>query len=111
MGLKILIIDDEDDVRTFLRMMLAVEGADVMDAADGPSGIALAGEFHPDIVVMDYMMPEMSGADAAERIRELRPGAWIVSFSGVDQRFPWADHQVSKGPSAYDDLLAAIQAA
>jgi hypothetical protein len=57
------------------------------------------------------MMPEMSGEDAARTIRTTHPQAWIVGFSGVDENFGWADAQVSKGPNAYEELLAAIEAA
>lgn len=106
-----MIVDDEPDVRTFLKLMLSVDGADVREAAGAKEGLQMAEEFEPDIVVMDYMMPEMTGEQAALSIRSSRPMTWIVGFSGVDQSFLWADRQVSKGPNAYEDLLAAIAAA
>ena len=111
MARKILIVDDEPDVRMFLKLMLSVDGSDVREASGAAQGIELAERFRPDVIVMDYMMPEMSGEDAALSIRAFHPGAWIVSFSGFEQRFAWADRQVAKGPHAYDDLLAAIEAA
>jgi CheY-like chemotaxis protein len=105
---RILIVDDEPDLRTFLTLMLSMDGADVREASGAAEGIEMALAFAPDIVVMDYMMPEMSGEDAALQIRIDHPDALIVGFSGVEQRFAWADRQVSKGPHAYEDLLAAI---
>lgn len=108
---KVLIVDDEDDVRTFLKLMLSAQGADVREARGGAEGIQMAQDFQPDVVVMDYMMPEMSGEAAALSIRTSQPTTWIVGFSGVEQRFAWADRQVSKGPNAYEELLAAIEAA
>jgi CheY-like chemotaxis protein len=108
---KVLIVDDEDDVRTFLNLMLSAQGADVREARGGVEGLEMMMEFQPDIVVMDYMMPEMSGEAAALSIRTSHPSTWIVGFSGVEQRFTWADRQVSKGPHAYEDLIAAIDAA
>lgn len=111
MARKILIVDDEPDVRTFLKLMLSVDGSDVREAAGAVQGIEIAEHFKPDVVVMDYMMPEMSGEVAALRIRTSHPSTWIVGFSGVEQRFTWADRQVSKGPNAYEELLAAIETA
>ena len=108
---KILIVDDEPDVRTFLKLMLSVDGSDVREASSAQEGLQIAQEFEPDIVVMDYMMPEMTGEQAALSLRSSHPMTWIVGFSGVDQSFPWADRQVSKGPNAYEELLAAIAAA
>lgn len=110
MARKILIVDDEPDVRTFLKLMLSVDGSDVREASGAVQGIEIAEQFKPDVVVMDYMMPEMSGEDAALSIRTFHPKTWIVGFSGVEQRFTWADRQVSKGPNAYEELLAAIEA-
>lgn len=104
-------VDDEDDVRTFLRLMLSVEGADVREASSASQCLEIADDFDPEIVVMDFMMPEMTGEEAALSIRKSHPGTRIVGFSGVDQLFPWADRQVSKGPNAYEELLAAIAAA
>lgn len=104
-------MDDEDDVRTFLKLMLSVEGSDVRDASGAKQGLEIAEQFKPEIVVMDYMMPEMTGEDAANSIRMSAPGTWIIGFSGVEQRFSWADRQVTKGPNAYDELVAAIEAA
>jgi CheY-like chemotaxis protein len=108
MARKILVVDDEPDVRTFLTLMLSLDGDEVREASNAADGVELAQTFQPDIVVMDFMMPEMSGEDAALKIRAFHPEAWIVGFSGVDQLFPWADRQVSKGPNAYEELLAAI---
>lgn len=111
MAKKILVIDDEADVRSFVALMLAAQGADVREASGGHEGVLIADEFHPDVVVMDFMMPEMSGAQAAAAIRAALPLTQIVGFSAFDQRFPWADHQVSKGPHAYEELTAAVSAA
>ena len=109
--MRILIVDDEDDVRTFLRLMLSVEGAEVREASSATQCLEIANDFDPEVVVMDYMMPEMTGEEAALSIRKTHPMARIVGFSGFDELFTWADRQVSKGPNAYEDLLAAIEAA
>ena len=108
---RILVIDDEADVRTFVAMMLAAQGAEVREASGGSEGIQIAEGFHPDVVVMDFMMPEMSGAQAAAAIRTALPLTRIVGFSAFEQSFTWADDQVSKGPHAYEELTAAVSAA
>jgi CheY-like chemotaxis protein len=105
---KILVVDDEPDVRTFLRLMLSIDGADVREAAGAAESLAVAAEFKPDVVVMDFLMPEMSGEHAALALRTSHPSAMIIGFSGVEQDFLWADRQVCKGPNAYAELLAAI---
>lgn len=111
MTLRILIVDDEADIRAFLRLMLSVEGAEVREASSATQCLEMVDDFDPEVVVMDYMMPEMTGEEAALSIRKTHPTARIIGFSGFDQAFPWADSQVSKGPDAYQDLLAAIEAA
>ena len=60
---------------------------------------------------MDFMMPEMTGAEAATVIKRSLPRTRIVGFSAFDQSFAWADRQVSKGPNAYEELTAAVGAA
>jgi CheY-like chemotaxis protein len=67
----ILIIDDEDDIREILRMSLeTIGGWNVVDANSGEEGISLAGEAHPDAILLDMMMPEMDGLAVFEQLRE-----------------------------------------
>lgn len=59
--LKILLIDDEDDFRTTLKDRLIFEGFDVVEARNGSTGIDLAREQAPNLILLDIMMPLMSG--------------------------------------------------
>lgn len=67
--MRVLIVDDEADQRTALGMLLRALGHEVQAAADGPSGLALAESFHPDVVLLDFQMPVMSGYETAAALR------------------------------------------
>jgi len=68
-GRKILVIDDEEDVRAFLTMVFEDAGADVISASSGDEGIAMALEHQPDLISLDLSMP---GKDGVETFVELR---------------------------------------
>lgn len=65
----ILIVDDDADIRTFLEVTLMLAGHDVIEAVDGEDGVRRALEDHPDLVLMDVMMPRLDGFGAIERLR------------------------------------------
>ena len=64
---KVLVIDDEAPIRLLCRVNLEAEKMDVVEAADGEEGLALARAEMPDIVLLDVMMPGMDGWQVAER--------------------------------------------
>ena len=63
-------IDDEAPIRLLCRVNLEAEGMTVLEAADGPSGLALAQEQLPDLVLLDVMMPGLDGWGVAEHMLE-----------------------------------------
>lgn len=67
---KILIIDDEEDIRDILFYNLQKEGYQVFQAATGREGIAVAVDQKPDLVLLDVMMPEMDGIEVCQTLRE-----------------------------------------
>jgi len=69
MAEKILIIDDESDIRTLIKYNLLKEGFDVMEAENGKEGIEIAGNWLPDLIILDVMMPVMDGMEACEILR------------------------------------------
>ena len=71
---RILIIEDDDAIVRVLRRSLSLEGFDVESAGDGETGLALALENRPDLVILDLMLPDMEGLEVCRRIRTL-PGA------------------------------------
>lgn len=67
---RILIVDDEADIRRVLRLLLENKGYEVLEATNGQIAVDLVRESGADLIVMDIMMPYMSGIDAAAKIRE-----------------------------------------
>jgi two-component system OmpR family response regulator len=67
---RALVVDDEPDVRLWLRLELEYQGWEVASAADGEQGRRLCAEEPPDMVVLDQMMPGMTGLEAAAGMRE-----------------------------------------
>jgi Fe-S oxidoreductase len=68
-GQKILVVDDEPDIRVFIGAVLEDNGATVSKAADGDEAIRLAREFRPDLITLDLSMPGRSGIDVFEELR------------------------------------------
>jgi len=68
--MKILIIDDEDDVRDIASMCLGLlDGEQVITASGGQEGLDLAAQNKPDVILLDLMMPVMDGAETMRRLR------------------------------------------
>jgi diguanylate cyclase (GGDEF)-like protein len=90
---RVLIVDDDHDIRFALRLQCELQGFHVVgEAADGEEAFALAAGQKPDVVLLDYGLPGVSGEDVASRLREICPEVCIVAFSGIlDRRPPWAD--------------------
>jgi two-component system, OmpR family, alkaline phosphatase synthesis response regulator PhoP len=67
---RVLVIDDEAPIRLLCRVNLEAEGMKVLEAADGPSGLAKARAEKPDLVLLDVMMPGLDGWGVAEQLLE-----------------------------------------
>ena len=70
-GSKILVIDDDPDIAKLLTIILDNQGLVIYQACDGKQGLKRVYELHPDLVILDIMMPEINGWDVCTRIREL----------------------------------------
>ncbi|HEX4868234.1 MAG TPA: response regulator transcription factor [Acidimicrobiales bacterium] len=81
--IRVLIVDDEPDMRLLLRSMLGIDQRfEVAGEADnGAEGIELFESLRPDVVILDHRMPVLGGLDAAERILRDHPGQAIVLLS------------------------------
>ena len=66
---KILIVEDSDRDRRLIRMVLDSQGHDLLEAADGKQGLALALKEKPDLIVMDVRLPEMNGLEVAGKLK------------------------------------------
>ena len=68
--MKVLIIDDDADIRTIARLSLSrVGGMDVIEAASGVEGVRKAREENPDVILLDMMMPTMDGSETLATLR------------------------------------------
>jgi PAS domain S-box-containing protein len=83
--LSVLVIDDDPDVRGFIVTSLEEQGYRVREASDGREGLDAFERETPDLVVLDFIMPGLSGADVARRIRAKRPDQPILFVSGYSE--------------------------
>ena len=67
---RVLVIDDEAPIRLLCRVNLEAEGMEVLEASDGPTGLEMARERAPDVVLLDVMMPGLDGWHVAESLLE-----------------------------------------
>jgi two-component system alkaline phosphatase synthesis response regulator PhoP len=67
---RVLVIDDEAPIRLLCRVNLEAEGMDVIEAPDGPSGLEIARQDSPDVILLDVMMPGLDGWRVAEQLLE-----------------------------------------
>jgi two-component system response regulator MprA len=111
----VLVIEDEEKITDFLRRGLVYEGYRVDVAHDGPSGLSLARDTPPDLVILDWMLPGMDGLEVCRRLRSGGPIPIIILTArdsvadrvlGLDAG---ADDYLVK-PFSFDELLARIRA-
>jgi two-component system, OmpR family, KDP operon response regulator KdpE len=112
----ILVVDDEPQIRRVLRATLSSSGYDVIEAKDGQEAIEMVVREHPDLILLDVNMPEMSGLEACSKIRLSFSGPIIMVTVRNSERDKvlaldsGADDYVVK-PFAMGELLARIRAA
>lgn len=95
---KVLVVDDHQDIRELLVRRIEDAGYDLVDSAtNGPEALLVAAQFAPDVVVLDYMMPGMTGEEVARDMRKRLPDVKIVACSAVAKSKPyWADAYLDK---------------
>jgi CheY-like chemotaxis protein len=71
MSKKVLIVEDTDDIRLMMKILLEQYGFEVVTALNGYEAIEMAHQHHPDLILMDLMMPFMDGVEAAKIIRQM----------------------------------------
>jgi len=116
---KILVVDDNPQIRNFCRLALESPDASCDEASDGPAALAAIDEHRPDIVLLDVDLPTMSGHEVLKRIRAnpLHPFLKVIMFSGraspdemAQAMFNGADDYLTK-PFSVNQLQAHVQAA
>lgn len=112
---SVLIVDDEPHIVEFLRMGFEYEGFDTHVAMTGNEALRMAKAEHPDIVILDVMLPELNGLDVARRLRRIEDVGIIMltARETVDDRVAGldtgADDYVTK-PFAFKELMARVRA-
>ena len=66
---RILIVDDNETNRDILRSRLGPQGYELLEAADGEEALSAARQHHPDLILLDVMMPKMDGIEACRQIK------------------------------------------
>jgi two-component system alkaline phosphatase synthesis response regulator PhoP len=112
----ILVVEDEPNMVVGLRDNFEFEGYEVLTARDGVEGLQLALEESPDLVVLDVMMPRMSGLEVCKQLRAQRPSIPIIMLTARGQEVDkvvglelGADDYVTK-PFSIRELLARVKA-
>ncbi|BFU91177.1 MAG: Nitrogen assimilation regulatory protein NtrX [Nitrospira sp.] len=82
MSASILVVDDEEAIRTSLRSILEDEGYDVSTAANGLEALKIYGTDPPDLMILDIWMPEMDGLETLRRVKEFVPTTQVMMISG-----------------------------
>lgn len=98
MDIRVLIVDDAKELREMIAREIADDDIEVVgEAASGPEALLVASDATPDVIILDYLMPGMTGEEAARELRAQDPTIKIVACSGVVQSKPyWADAYVDK---------------
>ena len=120
-SLRILIVDDNRDSADSLAMLLRIMGNDIRTAYDGQEGVDVAGQFRPDVALLDIGLPKLNGNEACRRIREESWGKGVVliavtGWGGEEDRrlsheAGFDQHMVKPvDPQELVKLLAGLQA-
>ena len=78
----ILIVDDESTIRWILKVTLEVKDFTVLEASSGEEGISMAKQVEPNLVIMDYKMPDMNGWKATAEIKRMYPNVVVIGHTG-----------------------------
>ena len=81
---KILVIDDEPSILTLVTAYLRADGYEFQTAVDGPGGLALARTFHPDVLILDVMLPGRSGFDVLRVLRSEGSSVGVLMLTARD---------------------------
>lgn len=112
----VLVVDDDPAARRLVGIWLEERGFDVHDAHDGESGLREAARLRPDVVLLDWRMPDENGPSVCRRLAETVPRPAIVMHTGLDDpherataREAGADDYLIKGIDP-DELAARLRA-
>ncbi|MEI8395017.1 MAG: response regulator [Rhodospirillaceae bacterium] len=113
---KILVVDDEPQIRKFLRICLCAHNHKVLEAATGSDAVTIATREIPDLIILDLSLPDLDGHEVITRLRECGPAPIIVltvrtgEADKVEALDRGADDYVTK-PFGINELMARIRIA
>jgi len=116
MGKTVLIVEDEQNIVDILAFNLSREGYDTIEAYDGVTGLQLALEHNPDLILLDLMLPGMNGFEVCRRVRESGSSTPILMLTAREEEADkvmglelGADDYITK-PFSMRELLARVKA-
>ncbi|MGF1581189.1 MAG: response regulator transcription factor [Gemmataceae bacterium] len=111
----VLIVDDDSDIRTSLRMVLEKQGYRVLMASDGNLGLSMAEREGPDLVIVDLMMPKKSGFLVLEKLRQrdlMHPKIIMITANEGSRHRAYAEmlgvNDYIRKPFSMDTLLDSV---
>ena len=116
---KVLVADDDSDLLYLTSTVLKRAGFDVLETKTGQACLNAAGSYHPDLVLLDVMLPDMSGIEVCKQIKSdpTLAGTFVVLLSGVRISSEWQADGLNTGADGYiikpvsnKELLARVQA-
>ena len=118
---RILVIDDDEQVRSVLKKMLVRAGYEVLSAANGKQGIRIFNENPADLIITDILMPVMPGSRLISILREEHPNVKIIAISGggsmnqpggyLNLASDLGAQQILAKPINFEDLITAVEEA
>lgn len=115
MARKILLIDDDQDLREMVAEALQEDGFDVTQAKNGERGIERLNDSDPDLIIVDLMMPKMDGFEFLSSVKSRNLKSPIVVFSGYIESetetiiLEMGASAFVKKPLVYDELIGVIE--
>lgn len=102
-AMRVLVVDDDGGMRTLLRAMLSGQGHDVYEATNGQEAFEKTLEIRPEIIVLDWLMPEMDGLELTRALRQTKVGrsVYILLLTGVEED----DKLVEAFEAGVDDFM------
>ena len=114
---KILIIDDDKDLRSMMSDVLADEGFDTVEAADGMIGVRLFRQERPDTVLLDLRMPYMNGLDTLKELMKIDPAVPVIMLTAYGdiqtavQATKLGAYHFTTKPPHYEELVVTVKRA
>ncbi len=112
---KILVVDDEYDIRVMLHEFLTLKNFDVKTAGDGLEALDIIDDFQPDLAIVDIKMPQLDGPNFSKKVLKKNPNFPIIIVTGyaaqynVDEIMEIGVKKILQKPLVFDTLYDSIK--